>query len=188
MNINQHIFTATHVLSNHEIKGGIPISVVEDYLRRLLVDKLIEVKSTTVEREFHTELRLEIVAMTLDEFYNIVQQERWKSLNIAGMEYNRPREGDLIYLGSDSSEFSINYFEIAKVNYDKFFFQMGKTFSYSLTCVAYTGAYEPITTGIDLIDTIGYDNTTEINLGTNTAVKEKEITLRVFDEKNPFDF
>lgn len=123
-----------------------------------------------------------------DEVELIISQERWKSLNIPGMEFNRPREGDLIYLGTESSEFSINYFEIAKVDYDKFFFQMGKTFSYSLTCVAFTGAYEPINTGIDLIDTIGYDNTTEINLGTNNAIKEKEVGLRLFNEHNPFDF
>lgn len=123
-----------------------------------------------------------------DEVELIISQERWKSLNIPGMEYNRPREGDLIYLGTESSEFSINYFEIAKVDYDKFFFQMGKTFSYSLICVAFTGAYEPINTGIELIDTIGYDNTTEINLGTNNAIKEKEVGLRIFNEHNPFDF
>ena len=56
------------------------ISAVENKLRQLLADKLIEVKSTTVEREFHTELRMEIVAMTLDEFYHIVNQEVTKQL------------------------------------------------------------------------------------------------------------
>jgi len=84
--------------------------------------------------------------------------------------------------------FSINYFEITKVDYDKFFFQFGKTFVYSLKCVAYTGGYEPITTGILEIDSVDYSNETELNLGTNAAVKEKETTLRVFDEMNPFDF
>ena len=123
-----------------------------------------------------------------DEVELIVSQERWRSLNIPGMEYNRPREGDLIYLGADNPQFSINYFEITKVDYDKFFFQFGKTFVYSLKCVAYTGGYEPITTGIDEVDSIGYDNQSELNLGTNAAVKEKETTLRVFDEMNPFDF
>ena len=123
-----------------------------------------------------------------DEVELIVSQERWKSLNIPGMEYDRPREGDLIYLGAGSSVFSINYFEITKVDYDKFFFQMGKTFVYSMKCIAYTGGYEPITTGIEEIDSVGYDNTSELNLGTNTAIKEKEIGLRLFNEKNPFDF
>ena len=123
-----------------------------------------------------------------DEVELIVSQERWRSLNIPGMEFNRPREGDLIYMGTDSAQFSINYFEITKVDYDKFFFQFGKTFVYSMKCVAYTGAYEPITTGIPEIDDIGYDNSSELNLGTNAAVKEKETILRVFDEKNPFDF
>ena len=123
-----------------------------------------------------------------DEVEIIVSQERWRSLNIPGMEYNRPREGDLIYMGTDSNQFSINYFEITKVDYDKYFFQFGKTFVYSMKCVAFTCGYEPFTTGNEQVDSVGYTNESEIQLGVNQAVKEKETTLRVFDEMNPFDF
>lgn len=118
----------------------------------------------------------------------IISKKKWRELNIVETEYNRPREGDLIFIGSGSSEFSMDYFEITYVDYQKYFFQLGKSMTYTLKCVAFTYNYEDFDTKTELVDEIieQTTNETELQLAQNSALDFLEPDLLVMDEDNPF--
>lgn len=125
-----------------------------------------------------------------DEVTFILAKDSWRELNIPqAEEYNRPKEGDLIFIGSGSPEFSIHYFEITYVNYEHYFYQLGKTFSYKLNCVAFTLNHEEFKTNVPEIDQLTQQTTpeTELTIADNLTLTELSGSLRIFNENNPFD-
>lgn len=118
----------------------------------------------------------------------IISKQRWQELKVNEVDFNHPQEGDLIYIGSGSSEFSIDYFEITYVDYQKFFFQLGKSMTYALNCVAFTFNYENFSTGVPEVDQINQqtDNASEVDLGENKGVNNIGTSLLVTTERNPF--
>ena len=68
-------------------------------------------------------------------------------------EITRPREGDLIYFPLAKAIFEINF-----VEHENPFYQLGKLFSYKLTCELFTYNQEQITTGNTDIDNVISEN------------------------------
>lgn len=65
----------------------------------------------------------------------------------------RPREGDLIYFPLSKSVFEINF-----VEHENPFYQLGKLFSYRLTCELFTYNQENFSTGNTDIDAVQTEN------------------------------
>lgn len=125
-----------------------------------------------------------------DECVFIVARDSWRGLNILDQdEYHRPKEGDLIFIGSGSSEFSIHYFEINYIDYEHFFFQLGKTYTYKMHCSAFVLNHETVNTGVADIDQLTQQTTpeTELTIADNSSLSELSNSLRIFNENNPFD-
>jgi len=76
----------------------------------------------------------------------------------------RPMEGDLLFFPLDKS-----LFEITFVENEELFYQLGKLYTYQLTCKRFEYASEKFDTGIDEVDTIPttFGNSTELMLGTD---------------------
>ena len=70
----------------------------------------------------------------------------------------RPQEGDLIYL-----PLTQGLFEIKFVEHENPFYQLGKLYTYKLSCELFTYSQEQIDTGVDSIDSLE-DNRKEFSL------------------------
>ena len=68
-------------------------------------------------------------------------------------EITRPREGDLIYFPLSKSMFEINF-----VEHENPFYQLGKLYSYRLTCELFTYDQETVSTGTTDIDATQSEN------------------------------
>ena len=111
-----------------------------------------------------------------------IAKKAWRDLKVAD-RLERPREGDLIYL-----PFSKSMFEVAYVEHEDPFWQLGRYHVFKLSCNMYTRGYnETFTTPDAFINTGGNaDNSHEIDSAINDAITTKTGTLVNFDEKNPF--
>jgi len=67
-------------------------------------------------------------------------------------EITRPREGDLIYFPLSKTLFEINF-----VEHENPFYQLGKLYTYVLSCEVFTYSQEDIDTGITEIDNVESD-------------------------------
>jgi len=74
-----------------------------------------------------------------------VSRKRFK--RETGME--RPLEGDLLYLPLNRGLFEIKF-----VEHENPFYQLGKLFSYQLTCELFQYSEEKLETGVDVIDSV----------------------------------
>jgi hypothetical protein len=64
-------------------------------------------------------------------------------------EITKPREGDLVYFPLSKTLFEINF-----VEHENPFYQLGKLYTYVLTCEVFTYSQEDINTGISDIDNV----------------------------------
>lgn len=123
----------------------------------------------------------------LDEYTFMVSRSRFEELNIP--EHIRPREGDLLYIGSGFDSYINNYFEITFVEPDRIYYPLGDYLVFELQCRLFTFNYEKFETNT-FIDNIVNDNNNNKEIeergAINTAVKTKESILLDFNEKNPF--
>lgn len=71
---------------------------------------------------------------------------------IAGKEFIRPREGDLVYLPMSTAT---GLYEIKFVKEDSVFFNLGEFYIYDLQCELFAASNEDVNTGIKEIDDIG---------------------------------
>ena len=95
----------------------------------------------------------------------LVSRTRFDSVVGAYENITRPREGDLIYFPLSKTLFEINF-----VEHENPFYQLGKLFTYKLSCETFTYNHEEIDTGISDIDKIETDRkkfAVELTLGTN---------------------
>lgn len=85
-----------------------------------------------------------------DNMYLTVSKKRFiQEVSARFPDIKRPREGDLVYFPLPNAIFEINF-----VEHENPFYQLGKLFSYQLTCELFTYDHEEITTGNTDIDSI----------------------------------
>lgn len=116
----------------------------------------------------------------------IIAKKRFAEL---GTGRNRPKEGDLIYVGNPDApnpSFTNSMWEINQVWYNNPDWQFGKHFTYRIVCESFTYSYEKFQTGKQGIDQMQIPNVEEVKLGINDEVKEFKQSLLVWDKKNPF--
>jgi hypothetical protein len=70
----------------------------------------------------------------------------------------RPAEGDIVYFPLTKA-----FFEVKRVESTDPFFQVGKLYVYKLECELYRYSSEQFTTGVDEIDGIAADKSTDVN-------------------------
>lgn len=85
-----------------------------------------------------------------------------------GLDFIRPREGDLIYLPMSTAT---ALYEIQFVKEDTVFFNLGEFYIYDLQCEQFTFSNENIKTGLDDVDALGSrgENLLTVTLGTGTG-------------------
>lgn len=107
----------------------------------------------------------------------------------AGLNFSRPREGDLIFIGDIDAPYAsqINeFFEITYVTFNEAQWTFGKTFAFKLSLSSYVFSHEKFQTATPLDDIIAdFGADTELESAINTAVKTTKATLLAFDKKNP---
>lgn len=122
-----------------------------------------------------------------------ISKRVFKNLKIPEREL-RPREGDLILIGSvqatsndpvmTDSLFEITYVpREASTNWP-----LGTYFVWEVKCQLYNASYEKFETGSPHIDRINtqYGNEADLLQGINKGLEEKKIELVDFSESNPF--
>lgn len=110
-------------------------------------------------------------------------------------EVQRPREGDLIHFPLSNTTFEINF-----VEHENPFYQVGRLYTYALTCEVFTYSNEEIDTGNSIIDeledsrkgmsgdiTIPLDPT-GVTSGDNDALSNEANIDNIFDfsDRDPF--
>ena len=107
----------------------------------------------------------------------------------------RPREGDLIFFPLSKTLFEINF-----VEHENPFYQIGKLYTYYLTCETFTYSHEDMDTGFSRIDALESDtrgmsgdilipvNSTGITVGDNAIIQDLQTDLNIFDftDRDPF--
>tara|TARA_B100001059_G_C17785719_1_gene556944 strand:+ start:122 stop:1051 length:930 start_codon:yes stop_codon:yes gene_type:complete len=84
-----------------------------------------------------------------DRMELIVSRKRFEQTVGIYESTTRPKEGDLIYFPLSKTLFEINF-----VEHENPFYQMGKLFTYRLSCEVFTYSQEDIDTGYSDIDTV----------------------------------
>lgn len=120
-----------------------------------------------------------------------LQLSKKRFLELGIPNRNRPREGDLVFIGdienNGRGSFTNTFFEITFVEHESPFWQLGKYFTFELQCQLFAYGYERFNTGNAAIDEIStMTNQADINVAINNALATKEQTLVDFSEKNPF--
>jgi hypothetical protein len=98
----------------------------------------------------------------------VVSRKRFEDAVGTYENITRPREGDLIYFPLSKTVFEINF-----VEHENPFYQLGKLFTYKLSCETFTYSHEEIDTGISDIDKVETDRkkfAVELTLGTSHTV------------------
>lgn len=87
---------------------------------------------------------------------------------IAGKQFIRPREGDLVYLPMSTAT---GLYEIKFVKEDSVFFNLGEFYIYDLQCELFAASNEDVNTGIQEVDQQGSEQEilTTINLSGGTG-------------------
>lgn len=107
-------------------------------------------------------------------------------------DLERPREGDLIYLGAIQGQaqgsFSNTLFEINHVTHSDPNWLLGRFFVFRLTCETFRNSHEKIQTGVENIDqfNITEEDTQPLKEYNESNDKNMEDLLS-FDYKNPFN-
>lgn len=118
----------------------------------------------------------------------VVSKTRWEiEINSIDSELNRPREGDLIYVGDDSNinnSYINTIYEIKNVkvgNDDKF--QFGTNYLYTLICQVYTPSHDTFDTENDDINKWLNDNESKTSI--NDEIKKEQVEILI-PTHNPF--
>lgn len=117
----------------------------------------------------------------------VMSKKRFAEL---GTGRDRPKEGDLIYvgeiMGAARSSFTNSLFEIKNVWYMDPSWQLGKNFVYRISSELFRYSYENINTGVENIDQFQIENEDEMDLGVNEDIVNEQPELIDFDKQNPF--
>ena len=129
----------------------------EDTLSKFTEGNVLEMYVDSVdgfegEGDFISKFGLQIK----DSVSLIVSRKRFE--NVLGHVTTRPKEGDLIYF-----PLSKGLFEIKFVEHENPFYQLGKLYTYKLSCELFTYSQEEIDTGFSDVDSLE-DNRKEFSL------------------------
>jgi hypothetical protein len=129
----------------------------EDTLSKFTAGNYIEMYLESVdgfggEGDFYSKFGLEIK----DTVSLVVSKKRFES--VMSSTTTKPREGDLIYF-----PLSRGIFEIKFVEHENPFYQLGKLYTYKLSCELFTYSQEEIDTGFSDIDSLE-DNRKEFSV------------------------
>lgn len=94
----------------------------------------------------------------------MMSKKRFAELGL--VDYVRPREGDLIWMGKldeDVASFPNVCFEVNQVWYDWPGFQFGKQYVYKLVCESFTFSWERLRTGLKTLDSIESEKTPSVD-------------------------
>ncbi len=140
----------------------------EDVLSKFTEANTIEMYIDTVdgfqgEGDFISKFGLEI----RDSIELVVSRKRFEEVLSHDEDITRPREGDLIYF-----PLSKGLFEIKFVEHENPFYQLGKLYTYKLSCELFIYSQETIDTGYDSVDKLE-DNSKQfavlLTLGTKNS-------------------
>lgn len=120
----------------------------------------------------------------------VMSKKRFRQqCEVAGINFSRPREGDLIFVGDIDEPYAsqINeFFEITYVSFNEAQWTFGKTFAFKLSLASFAFSHEKFETSTPLDDImVDMDVDTELESAINTAVRTTKATLLAFDKKNP---
>ena len=159
----------------------------EDVLSKFTEANTIEMYIDTVdgfqgEGDFISKFGLEI----RDSIDLVVAKKRFEKVFKHDENITRPREGDLIYF-----PLSKGMFEIKFVEHENPFYQLGKLYTYKLSCELFVYSHEEINTGYDDVDVLE-DNTNQfavlLTLGTqNSSASDYFIGETVYQGTNLAD-
>jgi hypothetical protein len=93
----------------------------------------------------------------------------------------RPREGDLIYFPLAKALFEINF-----VEHENPFYQIGKLYSFRLTCELYNYNQESFTTGNTDVDAVVNEHLPADLTDENTLIDSLDDSIIDFTETDPF--
>jgi hypothetical protein len=96
-------------------------------------------------------------------------------------DITRPKEGDLIFFPLARALFEINF-----VEHENPFYQLGKLYSYRLTCELYNYNQESFTTGNTDVDAIVTEHLPADLTDENTLLDTLDNSLIDFTETDPF--
>lgn len=100
----------------------------------------------------------------------------------AETQMDHPNEGDLIYFPLSKSLFEIKF-----VEHENPFYQLGKLYSFELTCQLYQYSHEDFEVGMEEIDVINTDGPVqEEKYSNNQEIADEAIEILDFNEHNPF--
>jgi len=97
----------------------------------------------------------------------VVSRKRFEQTVGSYENLKRPREGDLIYFPLSKTLFEINF-----VEHENPFYQLGKLYTYALSCEVFTYSQEEINTGysdIDIVEDERKKFAVEFDLGTRVS-------------------
>ena len=125
-----------------------------------------EVNGYSGEKELYSKFGLEINS----SYTLVVSKSRWeaetiKPANAFMLVKDRPQEGDLIY-----DPLTKMIFEIKWVDHDAEFYQVGKNYTYELSCEAFQYSSEQFNTGISDVD--GFDSINSLDILNDQMMKE----------------
>ena len=119
----------------------------------------------------------------------VISKKRFINVSeVAGLNLQRPREGDLIFVGDIDQpyESQVNMiFEIAHLDFYDAEWTFGKTFTYKLTLNSFSTSHEKFETGTPLDGVMKDDVMPDMPTAINAAVNTTKQTLVRFDTKNP---
>lgn len=96
----------------------------------------------------------------------VVAKRRFEESFAHEAEITRPREGDLIYFPMSKALFEIKF-----VEHENPFYQLGKLYTYKLSCELFTYSHEDMDTGFSEIDEVETDeNTLAVDLTMGSLV------------------
>lgn len=96
-------------------------------------------------------------------------------------DITRPREGDIIFFPLARALFEINF-----VEHENPFYQLGKLYSYNLTCELYLYNEENVTTGNTEVDAVESEHDADHMMGENNLIQDLGADFIDFSQKDPF--
>lgn len=97
-------------------------------------------------------------------------------------QMDHPNEGDLVYFPLSKSLFEIKF-----VEHENPFYQLGKLYSFELTCQLYQYSHEDFDVGMNEIDIINVQGPVdEEKYANNTKIASEAEDILDFSEHNPF--
>lgn len=215
MAVNQYFSATSHSASEQDLVEGLIIESIQmkgvdvKYLIRDMINRDYLFGESTLS-DFKDATTIEMYLESIDNYngdgdiyskfgMEMIEAAVWQVSakrfreEFSDTELDRPREGDLIF-----NPISDALYEIKKVKLDDRYQQLGKNYTYRLSCKLFQYSHETIVTGepeVDKFEELSLDlndNGLRDSLGISTFSEESTLiedevnTIKTFDPSNPF--